>query len=76
MHSMGINLLEGRCTVRPVLGTFTEATLTSLSDFLLISFITLPIRDICLGGLSSSIKTTSLTLIYDALLFNDLNFWY
>ena len=76
MHSMGINLLVGRCTVRPVLGTFTKAPLTSLSDLLLISSITLPIRDRCLGALSSSIKTTSLTLIYGELLFKDLNFWY
>ena len=76
MHSMGINLLEDRCTVRPVLGTFTEAPLTSLSDLLLISSVTLPIRHRCLGALSLCINTTSLTLIYGQLLFNDLNFWY
>ena len=76
MHSMGINLLVGRCTVRPVLGTFTEAPLTSLSDLLLISSITLPIRHRCLGALSSCINTTSLTLIYGELLFNDLNVFY
>ena len=40
MHSMGINLRVGRCTVPSVLGTFHEAPLTSLSDSPFISPIT------------------------------------
>ena len=76
IHSMGIILLVGCCTVRPVLGTFTEAPLTSLSDLHLISSIILLIRHRCLSALSSCINTTSLTLIYGELLFNHLNFWY
>ena len=75
MHSMGINLLVGRCTVWPVLRTFTEVPFTALSDLLLISFINLPIRHRCMGALSPCINTASLTLIYGELLFNDLNFW-
>ena len=43
VHSMGINLLVGCCTVPPVLGTSTEAPLSSLSDLLLISSIPLPV---------------------------------
>ena len=73
MHSMGINFLVGRCTVRPVLESFTEASLTSLPDLLLISSITMCIRHRCLGALLSCINTTSLTLIYGELLFNGLN---
>ena len=71
---MGINLLVGHCTVRPVLGTFTEAALTSLSDLLLICPITQLIRHRGLGALSLCINTTSLNLIYGELLLNnDLN---
>ena len=76
MHSMSINFLVSRCTVRPVLGTFNEAPVTLLSDFVLISSITLPIRHRCLSALSSCINTTSLTLTYGELLFNDLNVFY
>ena len=76
MYSTGINLLVNRGNVRLVMGTFTEAALTSMSDLLLISSVTLPIRHRCLGALSLCINTTSLTLIYGELLFNDLNFCY
>ena len=75
---MGFNLLVGRCTVRPVLGAFTVLLLLlpSLFDLLLISSITKPRRHKCLGVLSPCINTTSLTVIYGELLFNDLNLWY
>ena len=73
---MGINLFVDRFTIRPVVGKFTEAPLTSLSYLLLISSITLPICHRCLGGLSSCINKTSLTLIYGKLLFNNLNLLY
>ena len=76
IHSMSINLLVGCCTVRPVLGTFPEAPLTSLSDLRLISSIILLICHRCLSALSSCINTTSITLIYGELLFNHPNFWY
>ena len=73
MHSMGINFLVGRCTVRPVLESFNEASLTSLPDLLLIRSISMSIRHRCLGALLSCINTTSLTLIYGELLLNGLN---
>ena len=72
MHSMGINSLVGASTVWPVLGTFTGAPLSSLSDLLLITSITLSKRHKCLGALSSCINKT-LTLIKGELLFNDLD---
>ena len=72
----GYQLVDGPLYRSTVLGNFTDALLTSLSDLLLISSITLPITHRCLGALSSCINTASLTLIYDQLLFNDLNFWY
>ena len=71
MH--GKNSLVGRSTVRPVLGTFTEAPRTSLRDLLLVTSITRPIRYKCLVALSFCINTTSLTLIQRELLFNDLD---
>ena len=48
----GYQLVDGPSTVRPVLGTFTEAPLSSLSDLLL----TVPIRHKCLDALSSCIN--------------------
>ena len=72
----GYQLVDGPLYRSTVLGNFTEALLTSLSDLLLISSITLPIPHRCLGALSSCINTASLTLIYGQLLFKGLNFLY
>ena len=57
-------------TVLPVLGTFTDATLISLSDFLLMNILNLPICHEFFGIFLSCFCKILLGLIYGNLMVN------